>query len=625
MSGRSGLGSGGEAEGAWSTAVRGLRLSPELRVGAGLTLALAVLATAGRVLVPVALQLVVDRALLGTGRMGRVLLEGAALAAVAVAVTGVAGYLMNLRLARTAEEALARLRSRAFRHLHDLSQLTLAAERRGSLVARVTADVDVISQFMSWGGPLLIVSCLQLVLATAVMALYSWQLTLLVLAAFVPLALALRRFQRVLVRAYDRVRWRVGDMLAGLAESVVAAEVVRAYGVEERTRERAHTSVDRHADAAFRAARLGAFMFASGEVVAALATAGVVVVGVLLGIDGQITAGRLLAFLFLVTLFVGPVQLATEVLDQAQTAVSGWRRVLDVLDEVPDVADPAAVPGGHAVDLPPGPLELRFDGVRFRYPAREGESAHLEAAAPALALDGIDLVVRPRTRVAVVGETGSGKTTFARLLTRLADPTEGRVLLGGADLRDVSFSSLRRRALLVPQEGFLFDTTIEQNVRLGRPSASRDEVAGAVASLGLGEWLDGLPAGLDTPVGERGEQLSAGERQLIALARARLADPDLLVLDEATSAVDPATEARLVRALERLAAGRTAVTIAHRLSSAEAADEIVVFDRGRVVQRGAHAELVGVPGVYARLHRSWSAGVGRDVGRVGSDSRASRI
>jgi len=593
--------------GAWATLVRGLGASPELRVGLRLTLLLAVVATAGRVLVPVVLQLVIDRGLRAQDGGARTVAVLGVVAFGALLATATSGYLMNTRLARSTETALAALRVRAFRHLHDLSALHLAAEQRGSLVARVTADVDTISMFMQWGGVILIVSVGQLLLATAVMTVYSWRLTLVVLVAFGPLGFLLRWFQRLLALAYDRVRTKVGAMLGALGESVVAAEVIRAYGAEARTRERVDRTVDQQFDAAYRAARLGGFMFASGEVFASIALAACVVVGVLLGVDGSLQQGELLAFLFLVTLFVGPVQIATEVLDQAQTAIAGWRRVLDLLDETPDIADPAGRTAPPPQPLPAGPIGVRFERVEFAYPVRRGES--LGSQRSPLVLQQIDVEIAPRSRVAVVGETGSGKTTFAKLVTRLADPTSGRVLLGGVDLRDVPFESLRRRAVMVPQDGFLFDTTIEENIRYGRPErGSRAEVLAALDELDLADWLEALPRGLDTPVGERGEQLSAGERQLVALARAYLADPELLVLDEATSAVDPATEARLQRALDGLTRGRTSITVAHRLSTAQGADEVLVFDGGRVVQRGPHAALVAQPGVYADLWASWIAG-----------------
>jgi len=222
-------------------------------------------------------------------------------------------------------------------------------------------------------------------------------------------------------------------------------------------------------------------------------------------------------------------------------------------------------------------------------------------------LHDIDLTIAPRSRVAIVGETGSGKSTLAKLLTRLMDPTAGRVLLDGTELRRIRFSSLRSRVVLVPQEGFLFDGTLLDNVRFGRPDATEEQVRATLTDLGLDGWVATLPLGLATDVGQRGESLSAGERQLVALARAYLADPDLLVLDEATSAVDPHTEVRLQRALDSLTRGRTSIAIAHRLSTAENADEAIVVDAGRIVERGHHSELVALGGVYTRLHASWVA------------------
>jgi putative ABC transport system ATP-binding protein len=581
-----------DTPGAWATLRRGLALSPEFRTGLPVTLLLALVATAGRVLVPIAVQQTVDEGLLGAGGTDNGRVRAAVLlAAVATLVTAVAAYRLNLRLFRTTESGLATLRVRAFRHVHDLSVLTQNAERRGSLVSRVTSDVDTISTFMQWGGLLMVVSMGQLVVATVIMAFYSWQLTILVWVCFLPLFLLLRTFQRRVSAAYGLVRERVGDLLGAVSESVVGASTVRAYAIEDRTGRRIDGAIERHRSAATRAQGLVALTFSTGEVVAGLANAAVVVVGVKLGVDGDITLGELLAFLFLVTLFVGPVQIGTEVLNEAQNAIAGWRRVLGVLDTPADVSDPG--PTGRT--LPRGPIDVRFEDVSFAYPG-----------GPTV-LSRVDRALAPRARVAVVGETGSGKTTFAKLLTRLMDPAEGRVLVDGVDLRELTFASLRERVVMVPQDGFLFEGSIADNVRYGRPAASDADIELALTELGLLEWLDGLPHRLATDVGQRGEQLSAGERQLVALARAYLADPDLLVLDEATSSVDPGTEVRIARALEGLTRGRTALTIAHRLSTAEAAEDVIVFDAGRVVERGRHADLLAQGGVYARLHASWAA------------------
>jgi ATP-binding cassette, subfamily B, bacterial len=283
--------------------------------------------------------------------------------------------------------------------------------------------------------------------------------------------------------------------------------------------------------------------------------------------------------------------MGTQILTDAQNAIAGWRRVIGILDTPADLVDP----GPEGRTLPRGPIDVHFERVSFAYP--DGPPVLRE----------VTLDIDAGTRVAIVGETGSGKSTFAKLLTRLMDPSEGAVLLDGVDVRDIRQESLRRSVVLVPQEGFLFDDTIAANVRYGRLDATEADILASADELGLGDWIAGLPRGLETRVGQRGESLSAGERQLVALLRAHLADPDLLVLDEATSAVDPALEMRIGRALERLMSGRTSVTIAHRLSTAENADEVVVVDRGRVVQRGPHRELVGQDGVYAGLHSSWVA------------------
>ncbi|AYY15386.1 ABC transporter ATP-binding protein [Actinobacteria bacterium YIM 96077] len=563
-----------------------------MKQGLPLTLVIAMVATAGRVIVPIAVQQTIDRGLNAPGGADLEFVRWmAVVAGCGIVITIGATYLMNRRLFRASEAGLATLRTKAFRHVHDLSVLTQNTERRGGLVARVTTDVDTISQFVQFGGLFLLVNIGQLIIATVIMAIYSWQLTLLVWLCFLPFFVALRWFQRMLSAAFMVVRERVGAMLGAVSESIVGAQTVRAYAIEGRTQQRIDEAVEAHRSAATRAHRLAAFTFSTGEVFAGIANAAVVLAGVGLGIAGDITLGRLLAFIFLVTLFVAPIQVGTEVLSEAQNAIAGWRRVLGVLDTPADVADP----GDAGTTLPHGPVDVRFEAVSYAYP--DGPRV----------LHDVNAEILPRTKVAVVGETGSGKTTFAKLLTRLMDPVSGRVVLDGVDLREVRFDSLRQRVVMVPQEGFLFDDTLAANLRFARPDATDDDLWWALTELGLAEWAESLPGELDASVGQRGESLSAGERQLVALVRAYLADPDLLVLDEATSAVDPATEVRLARALEGVSRGRTSVTIAHRLSTAETADEVFVFDAGRLVERGPHVQLVEAGGVYAKLHVAWIA------------------
>jgi ATP-binding cassette subfamily B protein len=583
----------GEDLAAIETIRRGVHFSPELKEGIGRTLALAVAASLGQVIVPIAVQQTLDRGINGPDGPDvsyTVLL--CVVAGVAVLLTAWASYAMTSRLFRTSERGLATLRIKAFRHVHDLPLLTQNTESRGALVSRVTSDVDQVSQFLVFGGLIFIVSIGQVLVATIVMLFYSWQLTLVVWVCFAPLFLSLRFFQRRLSDAYGTVRRQVGIMLSAISEPVVGAAVVRSYAVEARTQARIDEAIGRHQAASTRAQGFTAFSFSLGGISAGLANAGVLVVGIWLGFAGDITAGEVLAFAFLVTLFVGPVQMGTQILTDAQNAIAGWRRVIGILETPADLVDPG--PDGEV--LPRGPIDVRIEDVEFAYPG-----------GPPVLRD-VTLDIAAGQRIAIVGETGSGKSTFAKLLTRLMDPHSGAVLLDGIDVRRIAQSSLRRSVVLVPQEGFLFDDTIAANVRYGMLDATEDDILASAEELGLGDWVAGLPARLDTRVGQRGESLSAGERQLVALLRAHLADPDLLVLDEATSAVDPALEMRINRALERLMSGRTSVTIAHRLSTAEAADEVVVVDRGRIVQRGPHAALVAETGsVYAGLHASWVA------------------
>ena len=609
---------GGETaadEGAIATIRRGLALTPELLRGLWITLLLAVIATAGKVVVPIAVQALLDRGIIAPESPDVAFVAGAAgLAALVLLATATCNVLMNRRLFRLAETSLATLRKRAFRHIHDLSLLTQGTEQRGALVSRVTSDVDTVSQFMSFGGIMLVVMSFQLVLATAVMVFYSWPLALVVWLCYIPILLIMGTLQRRIRARYQVVRTRVGTMLGAVSESLVGAATVRAYGIEQRTRRAQDARIREVRDAQFAVLRPQSASFFLSETGDGLATAIVVVVGVVLGTGalgadlpgGDLTAGGVVAFVFLVSLFSQPVRMGIEMLSEAQNAVAGWRRVLGVLDTPADVADPGGamdprtgrrgepVPGARA--LPEGLLDIEIRQLRYRYPT-----------GPEV-LHGLDVTIPARSRIAIVGETGSGKTTFAKLLTRMMDPASGQILIGGVPLPLVPYDSLRSRVIMVPQEGFLFDTTVAGNLRYGRPDATEEDMRRALDELGLGTWAAELPEGLDTPVGQRGESLSAGERQLVALARAYLADPDVIVLDEATSAVDPAADVRLQQAIDGLARGRTTITIAHRLSTAERADRIMVLDHGDLVEHGTHAELVDLEGgIYAGLHRSWVA------------------
>jgi ATP-binding cassette subfamily B protein len=568
---------------------RGLAATPELRVGLVLTAALAVVTAIGKLAVPVLIQQILDRGVLGDAgyRPGFV-----AATCIGVGVLITVLYVVSraafLRLVRAAEASLLGLRVRTFDHIHQLSMAEHVDHRRGALVARVTSDVETLAQFTEWGGVAWIVDSVLIVTTFAVMAVYSWQLALVALVVFVPLVPVLRALQRRQLAAYDAVRTAVSGTLSEVAEVVGGAAVVQAYGLQGRARRRLDGAITTQYRAQLRAARWFAITFPLADLFGTLALTAVVVTGALQGPEWGLGLGELIGFVFLVNLLLTPISELSEILDQTQTAIAGWRKILGVLATPIEVVDP-----DDGIVLPRGPLAVHLDGVGFSY--RVG---------PPVLLD-LTLEIPPGTNVAVVGETGSGKTTIARLLCRLADPTEGRVVLGDHDLRTIDPASRRRAVRLVPQDGFLFDATLAENVRLGRPGADDRDVAAAFAALGLSAWVDELPGGLEAPVGERGGNLSVGERQLVALARAQLGDPGLLILDEATSSVDPETEQALVGALDRLSEGRTVISIAHRLSTAERADVVVVVDAGRIVEQGSHDDLVAAGGTYGRLYASW--------------------
>jgi ATP-binding cassette, subfamily B, bacterial len=571
---------------------RGLRLSPQITEGLWLTVVLVLVSTVGGTVVPLLVRQVIDTSLSGpinSTQVAKMLL----IALGVLVIAAMASYWSMRRIFVASERGLAHLRVTAFEHVHDLSMLTQNAQRRGGLVSRVSSDIDQVSQFLQSSGIFMISSVAQMAVALLAMSIMSWQLTLLMVVCFVPLWLSLRLLALKMSRAYDAVRASVADMLSVIAEPIVGAAEVRSYAIEDRTQHRIDKALDHNYRLNVRAQALTAGTFASAALVGGIATAAVVAVGTWLGVSGSFTAGTIVAFVFLVGLFTSPAQMATQVISDAQNAIASWRRVIDVLETPADIVDPG--PSASA-RLEESALTVAFSHVSFGYPTGP------------VVLSDLNLHIPARQRVAVVGETGSGKSTFAKLVTRLVDPVEGAVLLGGLDLRDLAFSDVRKHVLTVPQEGFLFDATLRDNLRYGKLDASDEQMLQAVAHLELDDWVAGLPAGLDTPVGQRGESLSVGERQLVALIRTALADPSLLVLDEATSAVDPRTELRTTTALSKLLLGRTSITIAHRLSTAEQADRILVFDAGRIVEDGTHAELVTGRGVYSRLYASWVRG-----------------
>lgn len=574
---------------------RGFAISPELRKGLGVTLALALVAASARATIPYLTQRVTDDGLLAPAGVNvdlvhRLVLGGA----VVVVISMLVEWRVRRRMVIAAEAGLATLRKRAFHNVHRLSVLTQNSEQRGRYVSRVTGDVDTMRDLMQWTGAGMIVAALESTVVFVVMALYSWVLALVVVACYVPLLVVTMRIQPIIRRAFSDIRARMADLLGRTSEQLVGVATIRSYGVQERMRARLRREIDGIALKERRAAWLASASFSMTAFGQSFATGAALVVGTALGVKGDLSVGTVAAFALLVYMFSGPLMWIIEMLAEMQRAMVGWQRVIELVDAPTTVAEPV-----HPVPLPEGELDVVVDQVRLTYDDDEE------------VLKGISLTLPAGKRLAVVGQTGSGKTSLARLLARFFDPTSGHIRLGGVDVRDVSFAQLRSRLAVVPQEGFLFEGTLLDNLLYARPDTHpeslRADAEEAFASLGLTGWLEATSLGLDAHVGARGDLLSAGERQLISIARAYLRDPDVLILDEATSAVDPATEVRISRALERLMEGRTSVVIAHRLSTAERADVVAVMDRGSLVEFGSHTDLVAADGPYARLHRAWMA------------------
>lgn len=574
---------------------RGLEEAPVLRHGLFVTWLFAAGGAGGRVVVPIVIQQAIDRGIVGPGDVDMdFVVQCAVIGVIAQLVAALCSRTAIIRLGTRGEQALNDLRERLIGHIHRISLADHNEERRGALLARVTSDIETLAEFFRWGGLAWLIDGTLMLIVAAVMLAYNWLLALIAIGIAIPLFVILQIVQRHLVRAYERARERNGEMLASVSELVTGAEPIRAYGAGGLFLRRTRKAAKARSDAQIRAGIIGAFLFPVGEVFSVVTIATIVAVGIAIGPGGGLTAGALIGFIFLTYRFLEPIAEFTEVMDQTQTAVAGLRRVLGVLDV------PAGPPAPEEPQpLPAGRFDVDIDDVTFAYRSR-GDRRYDDVV-----LQDISAHIPAGQQVALVGATGSGKTTLGRLIARLADPVHGQIRLGGVPLTKVDNAELRHRLVVVAQEPFLFDDTIANNLRFARPNSTRDDLDRIVELLDVADWIDSLPSGLDTRVGERGDSLSAGERQLVALLRAGNADPDVLVLDEATSSVDALTEVRTSRALERLSTGRTTIAIAHRLSTAARADRVLVLEAGRLVEDGHHDQLVAAGGTYRRLYDAW--------------------
>jgi ATP-binding cassette subfamily B protein len=501
----------------------------------------------------------------------------------------VATYAQTYFTGWTGERMLADLRNLIFRHLQRLSLGFYERNRAGVIISRLTNDVEALDQLVTDGVTSLIQNTLTLVGTAVVLFFLDWRLALATMTVMPLMALATAWFRKRSGRAYREVRETLGAVTATLAEDIAGMRVLQSFTREDPARENFRHVSDRYRASNMQTVVLNGLYFPFVDFLSTAATAVVLGYGGWLAYRGHVTIGTLVAFLGYLTNFFDPVQQLSSLYNTFLSAVAALDKITDLLDEEPEVGD-----ADTAVELADIAGRVAFEGVRFAY-GRGPEVLH-----------GIDLDIAAGTTVALVGHTGAGKSTIAKLIARFYDPTEGRITIDGADLRDVTQESLRRQLGIVPQEGFLFAGTVAENIAFGNPSASRDEIVAAARTVGADEFVEALEDGYDTQLGERGSRLSLGQRQLVAFARALLADPRILILDEATSSVDIGTEQKIERALRRLLHGRTAFIIAHRLSTIRDADLIVVLEHGVVVEQGTHAELLAADGLYRSLYGDWA-------------------
>jgi len=487
------------------------------------------------------------------------------------------------------ERILTDLRVDLFEHVQRLDLGFFERTRAGVVISRLTNDVEALETLVTDGPTTLLQNTITLIGSALVLLYLDWQLALATLTVFPGMAIATALFRRYSSRAYRRTRERLGEVTASLQEDISGVRVVQAFRRERANERRFHEVNGAYREANVQTVNVSAVYFPVVDLLSATAMAVVLGYGGVLVIDGQITTGDLFVFIGLLSYFFEPVQQLSQFYQTFLAGTAALDKIFDVLD-----TDPRLTDRPDAKELPQITGRVEFEDVRFAY--REGGAE---------VLHGISFAVQPGQTVALVGHTGAGKSTIVKLLARFYDPTGGRVLVDGHDLRDVTMTSLHRQLGMVPQEGFLFARSVAENIAFGRPDASREEVEAAARAVGAHEFIEALPEGYDTSIAERGARLSIGQRQLVAFARALLANPRLLILDEATSSVDIPTEARIEHALETLLADRTAFVVAHRLSTIRRADVIVVLEHGEIIESGTHEQLIAARGRYFALYDDW--------------------
>lgn len=538
---------------------------------------------------PLVVQQAIDSGIVGD--------DGGALVATAIAFFGLSVGVYVFQALSVYTTALAGqyflrdLRVRVFAHLQKLSLSFFDGESSGRMISRMTNDMVVVGDLINNGFLMVVQSLLLLVGTVIILLTLSARLSLVTLAVVPPLIIATWIFRVASERAYDRVRDRIAEVMVHMQESFAGMPVVQAFAREGLNARRFGKINESNYDANVDTVKISAVYIPFVELLGGLGVALILYYGGTGVIDDRITLGTVAAFIFYLDFIFQPIQRLSQVYDTIQAATAALNKIFALLDEKPDQQEsPDAKPMTQPVRG-----EVTFEDVTFAY----GETPVLEH---------VDITITPGQRVAVVGATGAGKSTMAKLLMRFYEPREGRILIDGQDLRDLRADDLRAALIMVPQEGFLFTGTIRDNILFGRPGATEEEMAAACRELGVDDFIRSLPEGYDTLVSFRGSRLSGGEKQLVSIARAFVADPPILVLDEATSALDPETEGMIDTAIRRLLEGRTSIVIAHRLSTAEHADRVLLIDHGRLVEDGPHDELVARGGHYAALHRQWRSG-----------------